>query len=183
VNALYGNELTWDLNAFVLSRSSRRDGRLKCSSRKQNARERISSSLSRRVSCNKRRISDRGMRNSPWLRLSYGERMDWIGAERVTDEESLAERVTMWLRTKELAESRIILSCLNSRQKRVSSSKMSNFVTRLMIVFAFSFYVYFLSLFLPPPFSLPLSLFLCSFLSYLKGMLHTSLTIALNFIT
>jgi len=33
VNTLYGNELTWDLNAFVLSRSSRRDGRLKCSSR------------------------------------------------------------------------------------------------------------------------------------------------------
>jgi len=123
---------------------------------KQNARERISSSLSRRVSCNKRRISDRGMRNSPWLRLSYGERngLDRSGKGDGWRESSRAcDYVTTY---KGLAESRIILflSCLNSRQKRVSSSKMSNFVTRLMIVFAFSFYLYFLSLSLSPFLSL-----------------------------
>jgi len=51
-----------------------------------------------------------------------------------------------------------------------------------MIVFAFSFYLYFLSLSLSLSLSL-LSLFLCSFLSYLKGI-HMSLTTAtLNFIT
>lgn len=58
--------------------------------------------------------------------------MDRIVAGRVKDEEGLAERVTH----KRLAGSRIILflSCLNNRQKRISSSKMSNCIIKLTAI-------------------------------------------------